>query len=405
MRKTVVIGAGPAGLIAAYFRANGGDDVILIEKNEKTGKKLYITGKGRCNVTNNCDKSDFLLNVVTNSRFLTSSVTRFTPSDFMSFLEEKVKLKTERGNRVFPVSDKASDITKALESYCRSVGVKINLNERVTDVIAKDGEVSAVVTDKNEYLCDNVIVCTGGKSYPSTGSTGDGYAFAEKLGHTVEPPRPALCGFNVKGDFYKALQGVTLKNVSFTANRGGKRLYSAFGEVLFTHFGVSGPIVISASSYLNKTDLKDVVFSIDLKPALTDEQLDARLLRDFAERKGKNLANSLDGLLLRSLIPVILNASGLNANLRTAELSKIDRKKLVSAIKNFVFYPVSLRGLEEAIVTSGGVSVKEINPVTMESKLVKGLYFAGEVIDVDALTGGFNVTVAACTAHSAGVAE
>lgn len=405
MKKTIVVGGGAAGLISAYFRAISGDEVVLIERNEKLGKKLYITGKGRCNVTNNCNKDEFLSNVVTNPKFLLSSISRFTPEEFMAFLEKKVRLKTERGNRVFPASDKASDITKALENYCSDAGVNILLNERVIDIIANNGRITSVITQKNEYKCDNVILCTGGKSYPSTGSTGDGYVFAQKMGHTVIPLKPALCGFNLKGDFYKNLQGVNLKNIRFTVKNHEKTVYTDFGEALFTHFGISGPVVISASGYLNKCDLSGITFSIDLKPALTGEQLDARILRDFATHKGKTLQNSLDNLLLHSLIPVILRQAGVDGNIKNAELNKSARLKIVDSIKNFEFYPSSLRGIEEAIVTSGGVSVKEINPVTMESKLIKGLYFAGEVIDVDALTGGFNITIAACTAHAAGTAK
>lgn len=400
--KTVVIGGGPAGLISAYFRANRGEDVLLIEKNEKLGKKLYITGKGRCNVTNDCGVEEFLSNVVSNPRFLNSAIRRFPPEKFMEFLEEKVKLKTERGNRVFPLSDKASDITGCLESYARGAGAKIRLNEKVLSVNARDGEIYSVTTDKEEIVCDNVIVCTGGISYPSTGSDGDGYRFAEKLGHTIIKPVPALSGLNLKGDFYKNLQGVTLKNVALTVYNGEKKVYSDFGEVLFTHFGISGPTVISASSYINRLDLSNVSVSIDLKPALSFEQLDLRVLRDFGKYKNKALKNSLDDLLLKSLIPEVIKLAKINGDVKNNELKSEDRKKLVNTIKDMRMYPYSLRDISEAIVTAGGVSVKEINPKTMESRLVKGLFFAGEVIDTDALTGGFNITIAACTAYAAG---
>lgn len=402
MNVTIVVGGGAAGLISAYFSAKNGDKVVLIEKNEKLGKKLYITGKGRCNVTNDCDEREFLENVVTNPKFLTSAIYKFPPSEFYKFLNEKVPLKIERGNRVFPLSDKASDITACLEKYCKQAGVEIKLNEKVLKITATNGKITGVTTDKSEYKANRVIVCTGGLSYPSTGSTGDGYKFAADLGIAVVPPVAALCGFNLKGDDFKPLQGISLKNVSFTAEFNGKVVYTAFGEALFTHFGISGPIVISASSYLNRKDLKSVVFTLDLKPALTEEQLDARVLRDFEKYKGRAVKNSFDDLLLKAFIPLALKAAGISGEIKNSTLSREDRKKLVHTIKNLKFYPASLRGVSEAIVTSGGVSVKEINPSTMESKKIKGLYFAGEVLDIDALTGGFNITAAACTAFVAG---
>lgn len=402
MNVTIVVGGGAAGLISAYFAAKNGNKVVLIEKNEKLGKKLYITGKGRCNVTNDCDEREFLENVVTNPKFLTSAVYKFPPSEFYKFLNEKVPLKIERGNRVFPLSDKASDITACLEKYCKQAGVEIKLNEKVLKINATNGKITGVTTDKSEYKANRVIVCTGGLSYPSTGSTGDGYKFAADLGIAVVPPVAALCGFNLKGEDFKPLQGISLKNVSFTAEFNGKVVYTAFGEALFTHFGISGPIVISASSYLNRKDLKSVVFTLDLKPALTEEQLDARILRDFEKYKGRAVKNSLDDLLLKAFIPLALKAAGISGEIKNSTLSREDRKKLVHTIKNLKFYPASLRGVSEAIVTSGGVSVKEINPSTMESKKIKGLYFAGEVLDIDALTGGFNITAAACTAFVAG---
>lgn len=402
MNVTIVVGGGAAGLISAYFAAKNGNKVVLIEKNEKLGKKLYITGKGRCNVTNDCDEREFLENVVTNPKFLTSAVYKFPPSEFYKFLNEKVPLKIERGNRVFPLSDKASDITACLEKYCKQADVEIKLNEKVLKITATDGIITGVTTDKGEYKANRVIVCTGGLSYPSTGSTGDGYKFAADLGIAVVPPVAALCGFNLKGDDFKPLQGISLKNVSFTAEFNGKVVYTAFGEALFTHFGISGPIVISASSYLNRKDLKSVVFTLDLKPALTEEQLDARILRDFEKFKGRAVKNSLDDLLLKAFIPLALKSAGISGEIKNSTLSREDRKKLVHTIKNLKFYPASLRGVSEAIVTSGGVSVKEINPSTMESKKIKGLYFAGEVLDIDALTGGFNITAAACTAFVAG---
>lgn len=399
---TIVIGGGPAGLISAYFRAVRGEDVYLIEKNEKPGKKLYITGKGRCNVTNDCDVDEFLSNVVKNAKFLNGAIRRFPPEKFMEFLSGKIKLKTERGNRVFPLSDKASDVTKCLCAYAEEAGAKIKLNEKVLSINAADGKIVSVVTDKATYPCDNVIVCTGGLSYPSTGSTGDGYAFAKSFGHTIISPVAALSGVNLKGDFYKNLQGLSLKNVAISVVNGKKKIYSDFGEMLFTHFGVSGPTIISASSFINRLNLRDVYISLDLKPALTEEQLDARVLRDFEKYKNKAIKNSLDDLLPKAMIPVVIKAAGINGDIKNNELKAENRRKIVAAIKDFRMYPHSLRDLNEAIVTSGGVSVKEIDPKTMESKLVKGLFFAGEVIDADALTGGFNITIAACTAYSAG---
>lgn len=399
---TIVIGGGPAGLISAYFRAVRGEDVYLIEKNEKPGKKLYITGKGRCNVTNECDVDEFLSNVVTNAKFLNGAIRRFPPEKFMEFLSGKTKLKTERGNRVFPLSDKASDVTKCLCAYAEEAGAEIKLNEKVLSINASDGKIVSVVTDKATYPCDNVIVCTGGLSYPSTGSTGDGYAFAKSFGHTIISPVAALSGVNLKGDFYKNLQGLSLKNVAISVVNGKKKIYSDFGEMLFTHFGVSGPTIISASSFINRLNLRDVYISLDLKPALTEEQLDARVLRDFEKYKNKAIKNSLDDLLPKAMIPVIIKVAGINGDIKNNELKAENRRKIVAAIKDFRMYPHSLRDLNEAIVTSGGVSVKEIDPKTMESKLVKGLFFAGEVIDADALTGGFNITIAACTAYSAG---
>lgn len=399
---TIVIGGGPAGLISAYFRAVRGEDVYLIEKNEKPGKKLYITGKGRCNVTNDCDVDEFLSNVVTNAKFLNGAIRRFPPEKFMEFLSGKTKLKTERGNRVFPLSDKASDVTKCLCAYAEEAGAEIKLNEKVLSINASDGKIVSVVTDKATYPCDNVIVCTGGLSYPSTGSTGDGYAFAKSFGHTIISPVAALSGVNLKGDFYKNLQGLSLKNVAISVINGKKKIYSDFGEMLFTHFGVSGPTIISASSFINRLNLRDVYISLDLKPALTEEQLDARVLRDFERYKNKAIKNSLDDLLPKAMIPVVIKAAGINGDIKNNELKAENRRKIVAAIKDFRMYPHSLRDLNEAIVTSGGVSVKEIDPKTMESKLVKGLFFAGEVIDADALTGGFNITIAACTAYSAG---
>ena len=398
--KTLVIGGGPAGMISAYFRAKKGDEVVLVERNEKLGKKLYITGKGRCNVTNDCERGEFLEKVVTNPKFLTGAVMRFSPSDFMSFLEKKVRLKVERGNRVFPVSDKASDITKCLESYLSDEKVAVRLNERVLS-LEKTSDGFTAHTEKGKICCDEVIICTGGKSYPTTGSTGDGYAFAESLGHSVTPVVPALCGIDVKDDV-TSLAGVSLKNVRISVTENGKEIFGEFGEMLFTHTGVSGPIVLTASSFINKRDVSTLKISLDLKPALSEKQLGDRVLRDLSKNRGKLVKNSLGELLIKSLVPIVIASSGIDAEKSCDEFTKEERQRFVHTVKNLTFTPKRLRPLEEAIVTSGGITTSEINPKTMESKIVKGLYFAGEVIDVDALTGGFNITIAATTAYSAG---
>ena len=399
--KTLVIGGGPAGMLSAYFKAVKGNDVTLVEKNEKLGKKLYITGKGRCNVLNDCSAEEFIENVVTNPKFLMGAIRRFSPADFKAFLEKKIPLKTERGNRVFPCSDKASDVTKCLESYLKDAKVNIRLNEKVLK-IEKNGENFTVKTSKGEIVADEVVICTGGKSYPLTGSDGDGYKFAESLGHTIEKPIPALSGIETR-DKLPELQGVSLKNVTLTAEYRGKKVFEDFGEMLFTHYGVSGPIVLTASSYINKLDFPSLKLYIDLKPALSVEKLDERLLRDFAKYKNKALKNSLSDLLIKSFIPVIIERSGVNGEKSNSEIKKEERAKLISAIKAFELTPTKLRTIEEAIITSGGVKVGEINPKNMESKIVKNLYFAGEVIDVDALTGGFNIMITACTAYSTSI--
>ena len=399
--KTLVIGGGPAGMLSAYFKAVKGNDVTLVEKNEKLGKKLYITGKGRCNVLNDCSAEEFIENVVTNPKFLMGAIRRFSPADFKAFLEKKIPLKTERGNRVFPCSDKASDVTKCLESYLKDAKVNVRLNEKVLK-IEKNGENFTVKTSKGEIVADEVVICTGGKSYPLTGSDGDGYKFAESLGHTIEKPIPALSGIETR-DKLPELQGVSLKNVTLTAEYRGKKVFEDFGEMLFTHYGVSGPIVLTASSYINKLDFPSLKLYIDLKPALSVEKLDERLLRDFAKYKNKALKNSLSDLLIKSFIPVIIERSGVNGEKSNSEIKKEERAKLISAIKAFELTPTKLRTIEEAIITSGGVKVGEINPKNMESKIVKNLYFAGEVIDVDALTGGFNIMITACTAYSTSI--
>lgn len=401
--NTVVIGGGAAGMLAAYLRKIAGENVILLEKNEKLGKKMYITGKGRCNVTNDCDESEFLQNVVSNSPFMRSAVYAFPPEKLMQFLTAGgLNIKTERGNRVFPLSDKSSDVIKCFKTYLDTSGVQIEYNTTALKINAENGAVKSVLTDKGEIFCDEVIVCTGGKSYPTTGSTGDGYKFAEELGHTVIKPRAALVGLELSGGDFASLSGLTLKNAGITVFKNGKKFHDDFGEFLFTHHGASGPTVLSASSFIGAGGDGNYEISVDLKPALDEKTLDARVLRDFTEFKGKALKNSLDKLLPKSLIKFVITYAGLSGDKKNGEITAAERKKLVCTLKNLRFKVVKTRPLEEAIVTGGGVCVKEINPKTMESKLVKGLYFAGEVLDVDALTGGFNLQCAFSTAYLAG---
>lgn len=397
-----VIGGGASGLIAAYA-ASARAEVHLFEKNEKLGKKIYITGKGRCNVTNDCDEDEFLKNIVTNPKFIYSSIRAFSPADLKALLTENgVPLKTERGNRVFPVSDKASDITRCFEKLISRQGVHVHLNSEIKDILFRDGHVCGLKTADGDFECDKVIVCTGGVSYPSTGSTGDGYKFAKAAGHSVSGPVAALTGLNLCGNDYADLQGLTLKNVGVKITDGEKVIFSDFGEILFTHFGVSGPVILTASSKINRLNVSKLTLSIDLKPALCEEALDVRILRDFAENKNKDFRNSLFGLLPKTLVLKIVERSGIDPYMKVNEITSKDRYKLLKVLKNYKFDIHSLRPVEEGIVTSGGVSVKEINPKTMESKIVKGLFFAGEVLDVDALTGGFNLQIAFSTGYAAG---
>lgn len=403
MSNIAVIGAGAAGLMAAYAAASGGNAVTVFEKNEKSGKKIYITGKGRCNVTHDCSPSEFLLNVVNNSKFLTGAVYKFSPENCVEFFENGgLKLKLERGGRYFPASDKASDVTKCLENYCKNASVKFNFNETVLKITYDGNAVSGVVTPKGEYSFDCAVVCTGGISYPSTGSTGDGYKFAEDAGHTVITPVQGLCGLNLKGSYFREMQGLSLKNVKLYVSYGGKILKEFFGEMLFTHFGVSGPIVLSASSLINRLDLGKVKLSVDFKPALTDEQLDRRILRDFEAYKNKSTANCLKELLPSAVIPEVLKRSGISAETKVNSVTKAQRLALLTTVKNFDMLVSSLRDFSEAIITSGGVNVKEIDPKTMGSKLKKGLYFCGEALDLDAFTGGYNLQIAFSTGYAAG---
>ena len=401
--KTIVIGGGAAGLISAYFSAKKGDETLLIEKNEKVGKKIYITGKGRCNVTNDCEPQDFLNNVVSNARFLSGAIYGFSPRDLMQLLEENgLPLKVERGNRVFPVSDKSSDVIKTLANMCKFAGVQINLNQTVESITAKDGVVTGVKTDLGDYACDKVIVATGGISYALTGSTGDGYTFAKELGHKIVPPVQALAPIRVKGDYPSALAGLSLKNVAFNVTYQNKLFSSEFGEMLFTHHGVSGPIVLTTTSKINRLDKKDMVLSIDFKPALDEKTLDNRLIRELTSSSAKALKNVIDTLLPSSLVPFVIERTGINPDKKAGEVSRLERQQIIRTLKNFTLEFDGFAPFSEAIVTAGGVSVKEVNPKTMESKLVKGLFFAGEVLDVDAYTGGFNLQIAFATGVRAG---
>ena len=403
MKKVAVIGAGASGLMAAYAAAINGNQVTVFEKNEKCGKKIYITGKGRCNLTHDCTPDEFLQNVVSNSKFLTGAIYKFSPQRTMQFFEDGgLKLKTERGDRVFPISNKASDVTKCLEKYCLNAGVTFKFNENVVKISNLNSTMRDIITTNGKYSVDCVIVCTGGLSYPATGSTGDGYKFAQTVGHKIVVQKPSLCGLNLRGNWFKNLQGLTLKNVKLNVFVHDKKICNFFGEMLFTHFGVSGPIVLSASGYINRLDLKSLKLCVDFKPALSDEQLDARLLRDFDKYKNKDISNCLKDLLPNALIPVVLERCGIVPNKKINCITRGERQSLLTIIKNFDMLVTSLRGFDEAIVTAGGVDVKEIDPKTMESKLVNGLYFCGEVLDLDALTGGFNLQIAFSTGFAAG---
>lgn len=399
MKKVIVVGAGASGLMAAYAAAMNGNFVTVCEKNEKAGKKIYITGKGRCNVTNNTDPEGVLANTVHNARFLKGAAYALPPERLMRLLEEGgLPLKTERGNRVFPVSEKASDVTKCLERYCRNAGVQFRFGSKVTS-IRKNGGCFSVQTGNEALAADAVIVCTGGVSYPSTGSTGDGYSFARSFGLKVIPPRPALCGIVCGGA--EGLQGVSLKNVRLNAEAGGKS-YSFFGEMLFTHFGISGPVALTLSSYINDVPASSVRIWLDLKPALDENTLDKRILRDFAVYINKRLGNALVGLLPKALILPVIRQTGVSPETPVNMITKEQRGRLVQTLKHYRLLFRSLRPAEEGIVTAGGVDVGELDPRTMESRKVPGLYFCGEAIDVDALTGGFNLQTAFMTGFAAG---
>ncbi len=396
-------------MMSAVCAAREGAFVTLLEKNEKTGKKIYITGKGRCNLTNSCDQEVFFDNIVSNGKFLYSAFHRMDSQGVREFFESAgLRLKEERGNRIFPLSDHSSDVISALNRQMEKERVKVCLHTQAAEILTGSHPAPAVrgvkLADGRELLADAVIVATGGKSYESTGSTGDGYRFAAHAGHRVKELKPALVPFVTKESWPKALQGLSLKNVSVTLKKEKKKIYEGFGEMLFTHFGVSGPLILSASSYyVKKYNDMPVRLCIDLKPALSDEQLDRRLLREFDRSRNRQFKNALDSLLPAKLIPVLVALSGIPPEKKAGELTREERNSLASCLKNLTMTVTGTRGFQEAIVTQGGVDVKEVNPSTMESKLVKGLYFAGEVLDLDALTGGFNLQIAWSTGYLAGL--
>ena len=397
-----VIGGGPAGMIAAANAARNGHTVTLFERNEKLGKKLYITGKGRCNVTNVADRDSFFEHVLRNPRFLYSAFSHFDNKDIMERIEHAgVPLKTERGGRVFPVSDKSSDILRACEKMVRESGVIVRLNTRVDEVLTQDGAVSGVRAGSQNLSCDAIIVATGGISYPQTGSTGDGYAFARATGHAVEEPVASLVPLVTEESWPRELAGLTLKNITLTAEKKGKTVFSELGELLFTHFGISGPLVLSLSGVIAGQPA-GTRLAIDLKPALSREQLDARLVRDLQEGARQQAKTALHALLPQRLLEIVLELAGIDGALPVGQLNKTMRLQLVEMLKALPLTVGGARGLNEAVITRGGVSVKDVNASTMESKRVKGLYFAGEVLDVDATTGGYNLQIAWSTGALAG---
>lgn len=404
MSKVLVIGGGAAGMFAAIYAAYNGNEVHIYEKNEKLGKKIFITGKGRCNITNACDMETLFQSVVTNSKFLYSSFYGYTNQDVIEFFERiGVETKIERGNRVFPVSDHSSDVIAGLTRELRDLGVEIHLYSEVTKVVGNERFEYIELKNGQKVKGDACIVATGGFSYQTTGSTGDGYRFAKALGHEVTEILPALVPLVIKEDYVKELQGLSLRNVKATVLDGKKKLYEDFGEMLFTHFGVSGPLMLSASSYIaSKVKTKELKLVIDLKPALTFEQLDQRVLRDFDENINKQFKNAIQKLFPSKLIPVILAVCNIDPDKKVNLITKEERHQFVTLIKNFTFTIQGLRDFNEAIITKGGVKVKEINPTTMESKLIQNLYFVGEVLDLDALTGGFNLQIAWSTGYAAG---
>lgn len=401
MTDIIIIGGGAAGCMAAVQAARLGKSVLVFEKNEKLGRKLRITGKGRCNVTNNSPTEEHMRNIPVNPRFMYSAFSLFSPEDTMSFFEELgVPLKTERGNRVFPVSDKADDIADAMAHEMKKLGVKV-INKKVTKLLTSDGRCCGVRAGGEDFQANSVLIACGGKSYPNTGSTGDGYTLAQSAGHTVTELKPSLVPLTSPDKFCAEMMGLSLRNVTLTLYDGEKPIYSELGEMLFTHFGVSGPLVLSASSHIRDMQQSRYSLRIDLKPGLTPEQLDARIQRDFAENLNRDFINGIRKLLPAKLIPVAVKLSGIAPEQKVNGITREQRRSLGELIKSFPVRVSGFRPIDEAIITSGGVSTKEIDPRTMESKLLPGLFFAGEVIDIDAYTGGFNLQIAFSTAYAA----
>ena len=406
MSNVIVVGGGAAGMMAAVFAARNGQNVQLLEKNEKLGKKLFITGKGRCNITNAADIEDLFTAVTSNPKFLYSGFYSFTNQQVIDFFEELgVKTKVERGERVFPVSDHSSDVIAAFSRELKSLGVSVSLHTEVKELLCEQDKVCGVLlTNGKKMKADAVIVATGGISYPSTGSTGDGYRFARETGHRVTELLPSLVPMEVRQWYAKELQGLSLRNIEIRITDGKKKLYEEFGEMLFTHYGVTGPVILSASSVVGKTlRKKELTLHIDLKPALSEEQLDKRILREFDANHNKQYKNSIDSLFPAKLKPVMIELSEIEPEKKVNEITKEERQRLVHLIKDFTMTLTGLRSYNEAIITKGGVSVKEIDPGTMESKKMKGLYFAGEVLDLDAVTGGYNLQIAWSTGYLAGI--
>ena len=405
MSRVIVIGGGAAGMMAAYAAASCGHSVVLLEQNEKLGKKLFITGKGRCNVTNACEREKLFENVVSNPKFLYSAFSEFDNGDLMELLRRAgCPLKVERGERVFPVSDHASDVTAALTRLLKERGVEVRLHVKVKEISAADGRVTGALLANGQYIrADAVVLATGGLSYPTTGSRGDGHRIAEGLGHTLKTCTPALTPMETAEQWCTSLQGLSLKNVTLTMRCGGKQIWNGFGEMLFTHFGISGPLVLSASSYYGKCkDKTAVTTAVDLKPALTMEQLDRRILRDFEENRNKQFKNVIGSLYPSRLVPVMILLSGIDGEKKIHEVTRQERSRLAEVTKNLTMRVTGLRDFAEAIITQGGIRVKEVNPSTMESKIVQGLYPVGELLDLDAVTGGFNLQIAWSTGYLAG---
>jgi len=404
-KDVIVVGGGPAGIMAAGIAAHRGNNVVLLEKNDRLGKKLLISGKGRCNITNAADIEGLIENTPGNGNFLYSAFYTFSNQDLISFFNELgLETKVERGGRIFPVSDSSRDVLAALMRFLDKNKVRINTGANVKRIVEKDGSAAGVeLVDGTLLEAESVILAVGGMSYPGTGSTGDGYEMAKRLGHSITPLKPSLVPLVAKEEWVRDLQGLSLKNVSVSfKNSNGKEVFSDFGEMLFTHFGVSGPVILSASRHLLACDFKNVSLFIDLKPALSEEKLDERVQRDFDKTSRKQFKNSLDELLPQKLIPVIIELAGIDQYKPVHQITREERKRLVSLLKHLEVTIISARPIKEAIVTAGGVKINEINPSTMESKKIKGLYFAGEIIDVDAYTGGFNLTIAFSTGYLAG---